>query len=293
MKRYYSMLIVFILSVLMVCPLHCIGGWFGNGKPAKSCTPVKKKPVSKPGLSGGKITSTPKKNSVTTEKTIESAKTRNNRNRGNIAEQASMLELVNTHLITIKDLSSRNITEKLLKAKVVETSIYKSKIPKFMDSQYVVIYSPKDVLKLKDIDLDEDSLKEDNIWFLQIDRNSNLVGKLAKTKTFTIEKKAGREGLDFPEFIRNRVIYISCKPKRYNADSLYEEIKNAEDFRHVHSPNKAIFKVISKDEEIEDDEYSCEKHNIYYVVFDKKIKSLSKDIADGILIIEEGKIVAE
>lgn len=200
-------------------------------------------------------------------------------------KQEEMVALVNERLIIIED-TPRIVTKDVLQERLMDNAIYRVKVTKRCNARFVVIWEPEDVLNLN---LNATSVHRYNVWFIQIDKDSKLSRSLARTRMFSQRKKTGRNALVFPKHVMKRVIYIMNKPQSYDAEELYEEIKEAEDYGNVISPEAAVFKVTDKDAEIDDTEYTCDKHNLYYVVFDKKVK-LKKDIVDDTLKIVDGKI---
>lgn len=202
-----------------------------------------------------------------------------------------MLESVESRLIPISD-APEKLSVKVLKEKVVESEIYKSKITEKVDALFVIINKPEDVFSMR---ITQNDIPKKNIWFVDVGEKTKLAGKIAETRSYSQKGTAkGRESIKFSNRIMNRLIYVENRRKSYNDKTLYGDIRRSEDYKKVTNSDNAVFYVIEKDQEPTSfSDKLINSQNIWFVVLERKASIRGSVIDVGYLRVVNGKLTGE
>lgn len=202
-----------------------------------------------------------------------------------------MLESVESRLIPISD-APEKLSVKVLKEKVAESEIYKSKITEKVDALFVIINKPEDVFSMR---ITQNDIPKKNIWFVDVGEKTKLAGKIAETRSYSQKGTAkGRESIKFSNRIMNRLIYVENRRKSYNDKTLYGDIRRSEDYKKVTNSDNAVFYVIEKDQEPTSfSDKLINSQNIWFVVLERKASIRGSVIDVGYLRVVNGKLTGE
>lgn len=202
-----------------------------------------------------------------------------------------MLESVESRLIPISD-APEKLSVKVLKEKVAESEIYKSKITEKVDALFVIINKPEDVFSMR---ITQNDIPKKNIWFVDVGEKTKLAGKIAETRSYSQKGTAkGRESIKFSNRIMNRLIYVENRRKSYNDKTLYGDIRRSEDYKKVTNSDNAVFYVIEKDQEPTSfSDKLINSQNIWFVVLERKASIRGSVVDVGYLRVVNGKLTGE
>lgn len=202
-----------------------------------------------------------------------------------------MLESVESRLIPISD-APEKLSVKVLREKVAESEIYKSKITEKVDALFVIINKPEDVFSMR---ITQNDIPKKNIWFVDVGEKTKLAGKIAETRSYSQKGTAkGRESIKFSNRIMNRLIYVENRRKSYNDKTLYGDIRRSEDYKKVTNSDNAVFYVIEKDQEPTSfSDKLINSQNIWFVVLERKASIRGSVIDVGYLRVVNGKLTGE
>lgn len=202
-----------------------------------------------------------------------------------------MLESVESRLIPISD-APEKLSVKVLREKVAESEIYKSKITEKVDALFVIINKPEDVFSMR---ITQNDIPKKNIWFVDVGEKTKLAGKIAETRSYSQKGTAkGRESIKFSNRIMNRLIYVENRRKSYNDKTLYGDIRRSEDYKKVTNSDNAVFYVIEKDQEPTSfSDKLINSQNIWFVVLERKASIRGSVVDVGYLRVVNGKLTGE
>lgn len=201
------------------------------------------------------------------------------------------MESVESRLIPISD-APEKLSVKVLREKVAESEIYKSKITEKVDALFVIINKPEDVFSMR---ITQNDIPKKNIWFVDVGEKTKLAGKIAETRSYSQKGTAkGRESIKFSNRIMNRLIYVENRRKSYNDKTLYGDIRRSEDYKKVTNSDNAVFYVIEKDQEPTSfSDKLINSQNIWFVVLERKASIRGSVIDVGYLRVVNGKLTGE